>query len=81
MTIKLYEKSKKLQYQAKWTEHNNDLIWYNVVNFNENSHCLWDFHKCYLDKSNSLKNLNYWMKCWKKDEEIESWLNNNKLAK
>ena len=63
LTVRLYKKSKKLQYRTKWIEHDDDSTWYDAVNFNESSHCLRDFHKRYSDKLSPSKNLDYWMKC------------------
>ena len=80
LTVCLYERSKKLQYHVKWTGYDDDFKWYDAANFKGSLYWIRDFHQQYSDRPELLRNLSYWIKCWKEDEDAENQADDNKPA-
>jgi len=70
----------KLQYWADWIDYDDNLEWYDTHNMRNSSYVLHNFHKDHSDCSEFSKNLDYWLTCWKKDENYENWSDDNKSA-
>jgi len=68
---------RKLQYKAKWVGYDDDPKWYSARDFANSPHLLRDFHNEYPDRPGPPRRLQYWLKCWEDDTEVEDHKEDN----
>jgi hypothetical protein len=61
----------KLQYRAQWVGFDDDPTWYLARDFINSPHLLRNFHNEYPECPGPPCRLEYWLKCWEDDADIE----------
>ena len=67
----------KLEYQVKWKGWDQDPAWYHPELLWNAPGLLKEFHERYPRKLGPPKNLNYWLECFKKEEDPVDQTDNN----